>query len=227
MKNVYKILSVLLIFLLMGVGIGEVADAKEVSKKYEDYIINKYKYLRYVPNKFNPQNLTYSIEGVSKKNRMYKEIKNAVNEWNRSPYIQIKLVNKKYAKVNNHIFIKYVGYYPNFNDRRGADVTSTNKIRLYKNITYCSNKQIKTVVMHEIGHTLGFGENRVDGKYNIMNPNVSPNAYITKKQFEGLKFRYATKTGRNMFDVYNGSLRTNIPGDLNNWTYNIYYWHTH
>lgn len=186
---------------------------------------NKYRFITYYPNKTNPQNITYSLENINNHPRVNKAISEAIKEWNRSRYIEIrKKIDSNKAKVNNHIFFRFKDskYYK---DLRVADERNNGTITIYKDIERLSQKHIKKIMMHEIGHALGFSENPYAGKNNIMNPLVNQNAYITKIQFDGLKYRYGTKKGQQLFHPIHGLYNDHTKGSLYNWDNNLTHWH--
>lgn len=217
-----KLLTIFLILLSINLIQFNQVNAEEIIKDQSGY-----QFKTYIPNKTNPQHITYSLEKISKNSKINKAIKAAIKEWNKSPYVEItNQVSINKAQINNNIFFEYRKYSIH-NDKRVADEQNNGHIHIYSNINKYSNQHIKKLIMHEIGHALGFTENPYIGSNNIMNPLVSPNAYITKLQFDGLKYRYGTKQGNDLYNHITGQYNNHIHGSLYDWDRNLKFWHNY
>lgn len=156
-----------------------------------------YNFLMHTPNKTNPQNLTYSIRGISKRNPLYQATVDGIQMWNISNYVEFTHeALPSEAKVNNHVFINFTdNVHP---QNWGGSASCTNRVFFYKKARSYDLPMMKKLTAHEVGHLLGFNDETVENI--LMSHIVNRDVEVTKKYRDGLNFRYNTDKGKQLFN---------------------------
>lgn len=222
-----KLIKMMLVGLMV-INLSVVSSKNTAEASRNNSVVHKGQ-LSFVPNMTKPKGLTYSIRGVSKGSKRYKDIINGVRDWNKSNDVKfVRLISSKagYKKGNNHVFIDVVNRYSDYwrTGIRSYGKSLPYKITIYKpTAESLSRNRYRHLVSHEMGHVLGVADrydrnSRTDNR--LMSLYLLENTYIDREALNLVRYRYS-KEGRKYYDLYKGRLKV---GKGYDWRVHQEYW---